>query len=147
MKVTSHFFFSHNVFYPIKEKNHPCSSSYFVICKCFKFGLIQNFVIYGKESISFSTWFDLCCSGQYTFPCFAGICFTSTMHDILSKPLAAFPHNHHWTMLSEERGKNPVAMSNINPPLSPARWHDKHIYLSSLGIMGTTQFFCRSHNS
>ena len=24
-------------------------------------------------------------------------------------------------------------------PLSPARWHDKHTYLSSLGMLGTTQ--------
>ena len=25
------------------------------------------------------------------------------------------------------------------PALSPARWHDKHTYLSSLGMLGTTQ--------
>ena len=24
--------------------------------------------------------------------------------------------------------------------LSPARWHDKHTYLSSLGMLGTSQF-------
>ena len=34
--------------------------------------------------------------------------------------------------------------------LSPARWHDKHTYLSSLGMLGTTQliffFCCKSHN-
>ena len=33
-------------------------------------------------------------------------------------------------------------------PLSPARWHGKHTYVSSLGMLGTTQlsFICRSHN-
>ena len=25
--------------------------------------------------------------------------------------------------------------------LSPARWHDKHTYLSSLGMLGTTQLY------
>ena len=33
--------------------------------------------------------------------------------------------------------------------LSPPRWRDKHTYLSSLGMLGTTQlthFICRSHN-
>ena len=32
--------------------------------------------------------------------------------------------------------------------LSPPRWHGKHTYLSSLGMLGTTQpnFICRSHN-
>ena len=35
--------------------------------------------------------------------------------------------------------------------LSPARWHDKHTYLSSLGMLGTTQlnsfffFFVANH--
>ena len=27
----------------------------------------------------------------------------------------------------------------IGETLSPARWHGKHIYLSSLGMLGTTQ--------
>ena len=32
-------------------------------------------------------------SGQCTYPCFPGILLTSTPHNILCKPLAAFPHN------------------------------------------------------
>ena len=27
----------------------------------------------------------------------------------------------------------------LEKPLSPARWHDKHTYLSSLEMLGTTQ--------
>ena len=34
------------------------------------------------------------CGGQCTYPCLAGVLFTSTPHNILSKPLAIFPHNH-----------------------------------------------------
>ena len=31
----------------------------------------------------------------------------------------------------------------LSGKLSPARWHDKHTYLSSLGMLGTTQLsFC-----
>ena len=29
-----------------------------------------------------------------TYPCFPGVLLTSTPHNIPSKPLAAFPHNH-----------------------------------------------------
>ena len=43
---TSNFSFSHNVFYCIKHRNyHFC---YSVICKYFQFGLVQNFVIWGR---------------------------------------------------------------------------------------------------
>ena len=42
----------------------------------------------------FSTVFQLHHSGQCTYPCFPGILLTSTPHNILSKPLTAFPHNH-----------------------------------------------------
>ena len=44
--------------------------------------------------LPFSTVIQLYCSGQYTYPCFPGTFFTNTLHNILSKPLAAFPHNH-----------------------------------------------------
>ena len=40
----------------------------------------------------FSTLFQLYQGGQCTYPCFPGL--TSTPHNIPSKPLAAFPHNH-----------------------------------------------------
>ena len=42
----------------------------------------------------FSTLFQLYCSGQCTYPYLSRLLLTSTPHNILSKPLAAFPHNH-----------------------------------------------------
>ena len=42
----------------------------------------------------FSTVFPLYCSGICTYPCFPGVLLTSTPYNILSKPLAAFPHKH-----------------------------------------------------
>ena len=53
--------------------------------------------------------FQLYCGGQCIYPCFPGVLLTSTPHNILSKPLAAFPLN------SRESGMNPVAMTIINP--------------------------------
>ena len=44
----------------------------------------------------FSMVFQLYPGGQSTYPCFSGVPFTSTPHNILSKPLTAFPHNHCW---------------------------------------------------
>ena len=46
MLVTSISSFSHNVFYPIKDRNHHLSFIYFVVCNCFQFGHVQNFVIW-----------------------------------------------------------------------------------------------------
>ena len=59
----------------------------------------------------FSTVFQL--YRQCTYPYFPGVLLTSTPHNILSKPLAAFPHNH--CQISGERGMNAVAMTIINP--------------------------------
>ena len=39
--------------------------------------------------------FQLCHNGQCTYLCFPGVCVTSTLLNTLSKPLAAFPHNHY----------------------------------------------------
>ena len=39
---------------------------------------------------------QLHCGNQRTYPCFTAFLFTITPHNILSKPLATFPHNHHW---------------------------------------------------
>ena len=63
----------------------------------------------------FSTLFKLYRSGHSTYQCFPGILFTSAPHNILFKPLAAFPHNIVDTMESGERGMNPVAMTIISP--------------------------------
>ena len=43
---------------------------------------------------SVSTVFQLYCAGQCTYPCFPGVLFSSTPHNILSESLAAFLHNH-----------------------------------------------------
>ena len=45
MVVTSIFFFSHNVFFPIKDKSLHFSYIYFFVCKPFHFGRVQNFVV------------------------------------------------------------------------------------------------------
>ena len=62
----------------------------------------------------FSTVFPLYHGGQLTYPCFPGVLLTSTLHYILSKPLATFPLNHCRTTDSGKRGMNPVAMTIIN---------------------------------
>ena len=38
MLVTSIFFFSHNVFYPMKHNLNMLSNIWYVVCKCFQFG-------------------------------------------------------------------------------------------------------------
>ena len=62
-----------------------------------------------------STVIHLYHGGQCTYPCFHGVLLSSTQHNILSKPLAAF----HITIVeitdSGERGMNPVAMTIIHP--------------------------------
>ena len=63
----------------------------------------------------FSTVFQLYCGGMCTYPCFPRVLLTSTPHNTLSKPLAAFPHRHLQTAESSERGMNLVAMTIINP--------------------------------
>ena len=50
MLVTSIFSFSHNLFYPTKDRNRHFSNTAFVVCKCFQFGQSQNFVVF--KSIS-----------------------------------------------------------------------------------------------
>ena len=36
----------HNVFHPVKDRNHHFSYIYPVVCKCFQFGHVQNFVMW-----------------------------------------------------------------------------------------------------
>ena len=63
----------------------------------------------------FSTVFQLYRGGQCTYPCFPGVPLTSTLQNILSKPLADFPQPLSKKKDSGERGMNPVAMTIINP--------------------------------
>ena len=46
MLVTSIFSFSHNVFHTFNERNQHFSNIRFVVCKYFRFGLGQNFVVW-----------------------------------------------------------------------------------------------------
>ena len=62
-----------------------------------------------------STVFQLHRGGQFTFTCFPGVLLTSAPHNVISKPLAAFPHNIVETIDSGETGMTPVAMTVINP--------------------------------
>ena len=71
----------------------------------------QDCVVIVWHLTLFSTEFQLYRSGQCTYPCFPGVLLTSTPHNILSKPLAAFQHNH----CRNNGGMNPVAMTIINP--------------------------------
>ena len=47
----------------------------------------------GNGLMPFSTVFQLYRCGQCIYPCFPEVLLTGTLHNILSKPLAAFPHN------------------------------------------------------
>ena len=58
MLVTSIFSFFHNVFYPIKDRNH--NLLLLVVCKRFQFGPVYNFVVQLKgNSKVFSTCYRL----------------------------------------------------------------------------------------
>ena len=92
---TSNFSFSHNVFKRLLSQTH------------------QKVSLCGNVLMLFPTVFQLYRGGQCTYPCFPGVALTSTLHNFLSKPLAAFLHNH--CRNSSERGMNPVAMTIINP--------------------------------
>ena len=48
MLVTSIFSFSHNIYYPSQNKLPYLSYIYLVVCKCFQFGQVYNFVIWYK---------------------------------------------------------------------------------------------------
>ena len=44
--LTSIFSFSHNVFYHFQNKFQFLGHIYFVVCKCFEFGPVLNFVVW-----------------------------------------------------------------------------------------------------
>ena len=51
MLVTSIFSFSHSVSNSIKEINNHFTSIQFVVCKCFKFGHVQNSVVWERVKL------------------------------------------------------------------------------------------------
>ena len=59
---------------------------------CFP-GASKGVILWEWLTLSVSV-FQLYRGGQCTYPCFRGVLLTSTLHNILSKPLAAFPHGH-----------------------------------------------------
>ena len=76
MLVTSIFSFSHNVFYPPINSFRFFTYIYFIVCKCFEFGRVQNFVVWYrvKRLISFSCIISEC-------TCVEGICKDGPLGD------------------------------------------------------------------
>ena len=66
-------------------------------------------------SMLFSTVFLLYCCSQCTYPCFPGVLLTSTLHNILFKSLAAFPHNYCRNNRQATERNESVAMTIIIP--------------------------------
>ena len=54
MLVTSHLYFSGNVFYPVKDRNHHLHNIQYVVYKCFQFQKIQSFVVWCSSTVSIS---------------------------------------------------------------------------------------------
>ena len=80
------------------------------LAKCF----LYDSWLYGVLT-AFSTVFQLYRGGQCTSPYFPGVLLTSTPHNILSKPMAAFPHNHCRKNRQQWERTDPVAMTIMNP--------------------------------
>ena len=80
---TSNFSFSHSFLYPLREL-----SAIF----------LSNLKVSSANSFSLESFVwervKVYCGSQCTYLCFPGVLLTSTPHNILSKPLAAFPHKH-----------------------------------------------------
>ena len=82
-QITNIFFFFFQKPSSGVDKRRDC----LVICEC-KMNSSIRFIV------PFSTLCQFYCGGQCTYPWFSGVLLTSTPHSVLSKPLAAFPHNH-----------------------------------------------------
>ena len=67
-----------------------------------------------KHWTPFSQLFLLYCGNQCTYACCPHVSFTTTPHNFLSKPLAAFPHNLRHYIGQQWIGMNAVALTMIN---------------------------------
>ena len=89
MLVTSIFSVSHNVFYSICDKVQFLRYIYFVICKCFQFGAVQNFVVYLRVIPLFHReWFKYLYALVNPFPnkpWFVRVCSTSPLKTLWEK--------------------------------------------------------------
>ena len=65
-----------------------------VFSKYFYCRHVKNQGLFGKGLKQLSTVFQLYRAYQCTNPCFPRVLLTSTPHNILPSPLAAFAHNH-----------------------------------------------------
>ena len=57
MLVTSIYSFSHSVFYSIIDINHNFSNVVFVVCKCFRFGHVQDWIALLRRHFLHSAFF------------------------------------------------------------------------------------------
>ena len=110
--VVSIFSFSHNIFkWPLqrsRSKSQLCGKWLTCLSGKRRYNWISTplnanltistrlIVLIEKYGVChFLTVFWLYLGGQSIYPCFPGVLLTSNPHNILSKPLAAFPHNHY----------------------------------------------------
>ena len=74
---------------------------------------MKNLLPQFGQLLVYQSWCGICQGSQYKELIVRKK--KSTPHNILSKPQAAFPHNHCRIMGGGERGINPVTMNIINP--------------------------------
>ena len=50
---------NHSIFFPVNERHHHLRYSQFFVCKCFQFGLVQNFVVWEWVKMPSAICFNL----------------------------------------------------------------------------------------
>ena len=146
---------NHHVFHLSKDKLQLLSHIYFAHYSCFQFGswMCLKFCHLGKSYsldcmtdwlivwslTAFSTVFQLY-HGQCTYQCFPGVLLTSTLHNILSKPLAAFPHNHcrknrqQWegneSCRNDYHQSSEITLARVFPKLSVEGGHNDPLHMN-----------------
>ena len=85
MSVICMFSFSHNVFYLSQKRFQSSNHMQFVVCKCFQFRPVKNFVIESDGKPAFSTFPTMFSKGFFLW-------FVDNWHYVL-KVYCAFPNN------------------------------------------------------